>query len=157
MREGGFRVTNSRACLEIFWEHTLLFRNSECCSNGPFGYSVCTKKQRAGASFRCTTASGSPDGKISSMSCWFRTGVPKSGPRKLLSWSQKHITAGWKMPAGKTYVEKHNQLAGIMSRNICIKYEFGTQNQDGRQLQRWLTTTRPRSCGTSRSQLANWS
>ncbi|TWW62748.1 hypothetical protein D4764_04G0013950 [Takifugu flavidus] len=34
----------------------------------------------------------------------------------------QHITAGCKMLAGKAYMERHNQVAGIVYRNICTKY-----------------------------------
>ncbi|TWW53461.1 uncharacterized protein LOC130519722 [Takifugu flavidus] len=34
----------------------------------------------------------------------------------------QHITAGCKMLAGKAYMERHNQVAGIVYRNICTEY-----------------------------------
>ena len=34
----------------------------------------------------------------------------------------QHITASCKMQAGKADMEHHNQLTGIMHKNICIKY-----------------------------------
>lgn len=34
----------------------------------------------------------------------------------------QHITAGCKMLAGKAYLERHNQVAGIVYRNICTEY-----------------------------------
>ncbi|TWW59309.1 hypothetical protein D4764_06G0008390 [Takifugu flavidus] len=34
----------------------------------------------------------------------------------------QHITAGCKMLAGKAYMEWHNQVAGIVYRNICTEY-----------------------------------
>ena len=47
----------------------------------------------------------------------------------------QHITAGCKMLAGKAHMESHNQVAGIIHRNICAKY-WQYQGQDGRCLQR---------------------
>ncbi|XP_055368940.1 uncharacterized protein LOC129604854 [Betta splendens] len=38
----------------------------------------------------------------------------------------QHITAGCKMLAGKAYMERHNQLAGIVYRNICAEYGLET-------------------------------
>ncbi|KAK7925836.1 hypothetical protein WMY93_008146 [Mugilogobius chulae] len=38
----------------------------------------------------------------------------------------QHITAGCKMLAGKAYMELHNQLAGIVYRNICVEYGLET-------------------------------
>ena len=34
----------------------------------------------------------------------------------------QHITAGYKMQAGKAYIGHHNQVAGIVYRNISAKY-----------------------------------
>ena len=34
----------------------------------------------------------------------------------------QHITAGCKMLAGKAYMERHNQVASIVHRNICTEY-----------------------------------
>ncbi|TWW59398.1 hypothetical protein D4764_06G0009280 [Takifugu flavidus] len=34
----------------------------------------------------------------------------------------QHITAGCRMLAGKAYMERHNQVAGIVYRNICTEY-----------------------------------
>ncbi|XP_078791071.1 uncharacterized protein LOC111949134 [Oryzias latipes] len=34
----------------------------------------------------------------------------------------QHITAGCKMLAGKAYMERHNQVAGIIYMNMCAKY-----------------------------------
>ncbi|KAF7659584.1 hypothetical protein LDENG_00296340 [Lucifuga dentata] len=34
----------------------------------------------------------------------------------------QHIVAGCKMLAGTAYTEKHNQVAGIVYRNICAEY-----------------------------------
>uniref|UniRef100_A0A669EZW7 Reverse transcriptase domain-containing protein n=1 Tax=Oreochromis niloticus TaxID=8128 RepID=A0A669EZW7_ORENI len=36
----------------------------------------------------------------------------------------QHITAGCKMLAGKAYMERHNQVAGIVYRNICAEYNL---------------------------------
>ena len=36
------------------------------------------------------------------------------------------ITAGCKMLAKKAYMERHNQVAGIVYRNICAEYELET-------------------------------
>ena len=41
----------------------------------------------------------------------------KKAPEKVV-----HITAGCKMLAGKVYMESHNQVAGIVYRNICVEY-----------------------------------
>ncbi|XP_051931065.1 uncharacterized protein LOC127607055 [Hippocampus zosterae] len=38
----------------------------------------------------------------------------------------QHITAGCKMLAGKAYMERHNQVAGIVYRNICAEYGLET-------------------------------
>uniref|UniRef100_A0A3P9J433 Carbohydrate sulfotransferase n=1 Tax=Oryzias latipes TaxID=8090 RepID=A0A3P9J433_ORYLA len=38
----------------------------------------------------------------------------------------QHITAGCKMLAGKAYMERHNQVAGIIYRNMCAEYELET-------------------------------
>ena len=38
----------------------------------------------------------------------------------------QHITAGCKMLAGKAYMERHNQVAGIVYRNICVEYGLET-------------------------------
>uniref|UniRef100_A0A3B3HW39 Reverse transcriptase domain-containing protein n=1 Tax=Oryzias latipes TaxID=8090 RepID=A0A3B3HW39_ORYLA len=38
----------------------------------------------------------------------------------------QHITAGCKMLAGKAYMERHNQVAGIIYRNVCAKYGLET-------------------------------
>ena len=38
----------------------------------------------------------------------------------------QHITAGCKMLAGKAYMECHNQVAGIVYRNICAEYGLET-------------------------------
>ena len=34
----------------------------------------------------------------------------------------QHIVAGCKMLAGSAYMERHNQVAGIVYRNICTQY-----------------------------------
>ena len=34
----------------------------------------------------------------------------------------QHIIAGCKMQAGTAYMERHNQVAGIVYRNICTEY-----------------------------------
>ena len=34
----------------------------------------------------------------------------------------QHITAGWKMLAGKAHLERHKQVAGLIHRNICAEY-----------------------------------
>ncbi|TWW73335.1 hypothetical protein D4764_15G0007290 [Takifugu flavidus] len=39
----------------------------------------------------------------------------------------QHITAGCKMLAGKEYMERHNQVAGIVYRNICTEYGLEIQ------------------------------
>ncbi|XP_078022977.1 uncharacterized protein LOC144462717 [Epinephelus lanceolatus] len=36
----------------------------------------------------------------------------------------QHIVAGCKMQAGSAYMERHNQVAGIVYRNICTQYEL---------------------------------
>uniref|UniRef100_A0A3B5PPD0 Reverse transcriptase domain-containing protein n=1 Tax=Xiphophorus maculatus TaxID=8083 RepID=A0A3B5PPD0_XIPMA len=38
----------------------------------------------------------------------------------------QHITAGCKILAGKAYMERHNQVAGIVYRNICAEYGLET-------------------------------
>ncbi|XP_051914448.1 uncharacterized protein LOC127596235 [Hippocampus zosterae] len=38
----------------------------------------------------------------------------------------QHITAGCKMLAGKAYMERHNQVAGIVYRNNCAEYGLET-------------------------------
>uniref|UniRef100_A0A3B3HDB2 HAT C-terminal dimerisation domain-containing protein n=1 Tax=Oryzias latipes TaxID=8090 RepID=A0A3B3HDB2_ORYLA len=38
----------------------------------------------------------------------------------------QHITAGCKMLAGKAYMERHNQVAGIIYRNMCAEYGLET-------------------------------
>ncbi|XP_078808275.1 uncharacterized protein LOC144994388 [Oryzias latipes] len=38
----------------------------------------------------------------------------------------QHITAGCKMLAGKACMERHNQVAGIIYRNMCAEYELET-------------------------------
>ncbi|CAL9694852.1 unnamed protein product [Knipowitschia caucasica] len=38
----------------------------------------------------------------------------------------QHITAGCKMLAGRAYMERHNQVAGIVYRNICAEYGLET-------------------------------
>ncbi|XP_055368950.1 uncharacterized protein LOC129604859 [Betta splendens] len=40
--------------------------------------------------------------------------------------SIQHITAGCKMLAGKAYMKRHNQVAGIVYRNICAEYGLET-------------------------------
>ncbi|TWW72943.1 hypothetical protein D4764_15G0003370 [Takifugu flavidus] len=55
------------------------------------------------------------------------------------------------MLAGKAYMERHNQVAGIVYRNICTKY--GLEGPGGRHPQKCWRTSRPRSCGTSRSHM----
>ena len=39
----------------------------------------------------------------------------------------QHITAGCKMLAGRAYMERHNQLAGIVYGNFCAKYGLAVQ------------------------------
>ncbi len=39
----------------------------------------------------------------------------------------QHITAGCKVLAGKAYIERHNQVAGIVYRNICAEYGLEVQ------------------------------
>ncbi|TWW73493.1 hypothetical protein D4764_15G0008870 [Takifugu flavidus] len=46
----------------------------------------------------------------------------------------QHITAGCKMFAGKAYMERHNQVAGIVYRNICTEYGLEVPGS------RWETT-----------------
>uniref|UniRef100_A0A087XGF1 Reverse transcriptase zinc-binding domain-containing protein n=2 Tax=Poecilia formosa TaxID=48698 RepID=A0A087XGF1_POEFO len=41
---------------------------------------------------------------------------------KEASETVQHITAGCKMLAGKAYMERHNQVASIVYRNICAEY-----------------------------------
>ena len=38
----------------------------------------------------------------------------------------QHITSGCKILAGNKYTERHNQVAGMVHRNICIEYELET-------------------------------
>ncbi|TWW69428.1 ATP-dependent Clp protease proteolytic subunit, mitochondrial [Takifugu flavidus] len=48
----------------------------------------------------------------------------------------QHITAGCKMLAGKAYMERHNQVAGIVYRNICTEYGLEVPGS------RWETPTK---------------
>ena len=47
---------------------------------------------------------------------------PRRRLSKEASQTVQHIVAGCKMQAGIAYIERHNQVAGIVYRNICAVY-----------------------------------
>ena len=42
----------------------------------------------------------------------------------------QHIRAGSNIQAGKVYLEHHNQVAGIVYRNICAEYWLENTSSD---------------------------
>lgn len=69
--------------------------------------------------------------------------------------SIRHITVRCKTLAGRVYTEHHNQVSGIVYRNLCGEMDCKRQGQNGIHLQRWLGMAEQWSCGIPRCRLKN--
>lgn len=67
-----------------------------------------------------------------------------------------HRTIGSKMLTGRAYREHQNQVAGIVCRNICVKYGLEVPKFKLVLPLGLLRMTKARSCGTSRYRGTKW-
>lgn len=78
-------------------------------------------------------------GKIPGLRLW------KEVPETIM-----HITTAFKILSEKEYMDWHNQVTGLLYRNICTEHKLETYRSKSNHISRWWRMTELRSSGTFR-------